>query len=351
MAPGVKRLTLGVLLILAACAVLLVSDLGARTRPGQRRQPRIAILQHASTEVLDDGVRGMIAALEEAGFVNGQTARIEKYNAEGDLSVANLIARQITSGGYDLVLTSSTPSMQAVANANKDGRVIHVFGLVANPYGAGIGLNPDDRNDHPRHLTGLGTFSKVKEAFEIAQRMLPGLKTVGVVWNAGESNSVAFTTKARAAAKELGLNLIEANIESSSGITEAANSLVSRGAQAFWVGGDNTVMMGLDALLQAARKNGVPVFSILPGRPDRGTLFDLGNDFVDIGRQTGAIAANILRGTDPATIPIRDVSMLGPPMLLINQRALEGLREPWRVPADLREQATVVVDDTGIHRK
>ena len=54
------------------------------------------------------------------------------------MAVGNAIARQIVNGDYDLVLTSSTPSMQAVANANRDGLVLHVFGIVADPFSAGM---------------------------------------------------------------------------------------------------------------------------------------------------------------------------------------------------------------------
>ena len=47
------------------------------------------------------------------------------------------IARQVTAGGYDLVITSSTPSMQAVANNNREGKVKHLFTLVADPFAVG----------------------------------------------------------------------------------------------------------------------------------------------------------------------------------------------------------------------
>ena len=37
--------------------------------------------------------------------------------------------------------------------------------------------------------------------------------------------------------------------------------------------------------------------------------------------------------------------------LLINQKAIKGLNEPWRVPEDLLREADIVVDDAGVHRK
>ena len=46
------------------------------------------------------------------------------------------IARGIADGKYDLIMTSTTPCLQAVANANKSGKSIHVFGAVTDPFGA-----------------------------------------------------------------------------------------------------------------------------------------------------------------------------------------------------------------------
>jgi len=108
-----KRLALGITLILLTSAVLLFSDLGRRTS-GPGSVLKIAILQHASSPVLDDGITGMIQGLAEHGFADGAAVTIQRFNAEADMAVGNAIATQVVNGEYDIVLTSSTPSMQAV---------------------------------------------------------------------------------------------------------------------------------------------------------------------------------------------------------------------------------------------
>src|SRR5688572_6955792 len=140
MAVIIKRLTLGVLLIVGASALLLFSDLGSRIKPvnalggktpalqPEGRKVRVALLQHASQLVLDQGRAGMFAGLAERGWFQDQNLEVKYYNAEGDMSVAQNIAKEMAGGGYDLLLTISTVSMQAVANANKAGKTPHVFG-------------------------------------------------------------------------------------------------------------------------------------------------------------------------------------------------------------------------------
>src|SRR5438093_5654630 len=261
----------------------------------------------------------MLEGLAAAGYRNGENIATTRFNAENDLPTDNAIAKEITDGKFDLVLTSSTLSMQAVANANKAGKAIHVFGAVADPFSAGIGVSRERPMDHPPHLTGIGTFMPVASNFELARRMFPGLKTVGVAWNPAESNSRAFTIKAREACQALGIELLETTVENSSGVGEAATSLVSRGAQALWIGGDVTVMVAADSVIAAAKKGRIPVFTLTPPMAQRGAIFDLGANFITIGRQTGDLAAKILGGASPADFPIENQV---PERLIVNKLAL-----------------------------
>ena len=347
---AVKRLTLGIALIAAASVILLLSDMGGRTSSASPVL-RVAILQHANTVVLDDGMRGTLEALEERGFRDGDRLKIDFFNAQGDLPTGIAIARQITSDNYDLVITSSTPSMQAVANNNREGKVRHLFTLVADPFVSGVGLDRADPQKHPPYFVGQGIFPPVEGAFQLARRMLPSLERIGVAWNPAEANSLAFVTRARGVATQMNLTLLEANVDNTGAVNEAISSLLARRAQAIWVGGDNTVIAAMGSLIGTAQRAGVPVFTILPGAPDRGTLFDIGPDFYEVGRQGGFLAADILGGQDPGSIPIRDVQDLVPSFLSINIKALQGLKEPWRVPDEVIGSATVVVDEAGIRKK
>lgn len=341
------RLSLGILLIAIASALLLLADLGRRTG-GIDRVSRIAIVQHANTPVLDEGIGGILTGLAERGYRDGATIVIQRFNAQGDMPTGVAIARQVTAGDFDLVITSSTPSMQAVANNNRDGRVRHVFAIVADPFIAGIGLDRDRPLDHPAHLVGHGIMPPVEESFRLAREGFPALQRVGVAWNPSEINSLAFTEKAREVAGRMGLTLLEANVDTTSAVSEAILSLVSRGAQAIWIGGDNTVIAAVDLVVSLGRRAGVPVFTVLPGRPDRGTLFDIGPNFFEAGRQAGLLVADILDGADMATIPIRDVGDLVPPFLSVNTTVLEGLRDRWVFPEAMLQRATVTVDASGV---
>lgn len=352
-----KRLSLGVFLIAFAGSVLLLSDLKSRRAarfgaPGAPPQTKkvfqLALLQQASQPVLDDGVGGVIEGLREKGFAEGANITLRKLNAENDMPTANAIAKDITDGKYDLVITVSTPSMQAVANANKAGKTRHVFGLVSDPYGAGVGISRENHLDHPRHLAGYGTLQPVDACFRLARQLFPELKTVGVVWNPSESNSEAQLKLARKICQELGITLLEATVDNSSGVLDAANAVVSRGAEGFWVPGDVTVLTAFQSTVQAAKRGKIPVFTVIPPHAERGALFDLGANYHEVGKLTGRLAGEILGGRDLATVSIDNVI---PEVFVVNKLALEGLKDPWRLPPEVLQRAAVVIDEKGKHEK
>jgi ABC-type uncharacterized transport system substrate-binding protein len=342
-----RHLMLGFFLIAAASSVLLFSDWSQRTTGGSRL-PRIAVFQHASQAALDDGVSGIVDELAEKGFVDGKTALIQKFNAQNDLATANSIAKQLTAGDFDLIVTSSTLSMQTVANANKNRGVKHVFGIVADPLNAGVGINPQNGADHPAYMTGIGSLISAENALRIAKELYPGLSKIGLAWNAGESNSLTYTKATRAACEKLGLTLLEANVENSSAVAEAANSLVSRGADALFVTGDVTVLVAADSVAAAAKRGKIPAFSLLPPNVKKGMLFDLGANFYEVGRQVGELAAKVLNGTNPKDVPVTN---LVPEKLTVNLTALTGLKDPWKLPEAMVAKAALVIDAAGVHDK
>jgi len=339
---ALKRLLLGLLLIAAAAAILLISDLNHRV--ARSAVPRVAILQFSTRPILDACVAGALEGMKEEGFVDGQGMKVERYNAENDLATANTISHAIVDRGYDLVITVSTPCLQTFAGVNQKGTVNHVFCGVTDPFGAGVGISSTDPTKHPKHLAGIGTFQPVESTFRIAKQLYPDLKRVGEAWNPAEACSEACTMKARAICKELGIELIEANVDSSAGVLEAVNSLISRGAQAIWIGGDNTVEIAVDSVVQASRRAKIPVFTNSPGNLDRGLLFALGADYEEVGKTAGLLAGKILKGLDPASVRIEDVM---PESLALNLRTLKGLRDFWSVPPDLLASAAVVLDENG----
>src|SRR5262245_42374996 len=218
---GLRRLSLGVGLIIAASALLLFSDSATKNRPktaADGKTLKVALANFSSTVTLEEGQRGLIDGLAEEGFVDGQNIKITRFNAETDRATAVAIAKDVVSRDFDLILTVSTAMLQAVANANQETARTHVFAITTDPWGAGVGISRDNPSVHPPSMTGYGSLQPVDALFRLAREANPNLKKVGVVWNPSEPNSEASTLMARRVCKELGIELVEVTVDSSAGV-------------------------------------------------------------------------------------------------------------------------------------
>lgn len=350
MIAALKKLTLGLALIVGAAAVLLYSDLDSR-RVGvhsKSRVMRVAIVQQISIPALDQGLAGALEALKERGYSDGGRMTVTKYNAEGDVSTANAIAKNVTSGDFDLILSFSTVSLQTIANANRFATPPrrHIFSLVSDPYAAGVGVSRENHLNHPPYMTGHGSLAPVQEAFQLARRMQPTLRRVGLVWDPSEINSVVTTTLARKVCASMDITLVEANAENSTAIAEATASVLSRGVQAIWVSPDLIASHGVELIINKAKTAQIPVFTSIPTSGVSGALFELGANYEALGRAGGDLAADVLDGRNPAGVPVENVM---PIRLKVNKLALAKLHEKWKIPDDVVERANVVVDESGVH--
>jgi ABC-type uncharacterized transport system substrate-binding protein len=333
----VRRLRLGIALILACSAFLLYSDRHQRAAAGAI--PRVALLQYSSTVVLDDAARGILDELKANGYENGRNIQLDRYNAENDMPTNTGIAQQVVSGKYDYAFTVSTNCLQSIANANREGRVKHIFGAVADPLAAKVGINPKDPLDHPKNMVGIGSLAPIDELLEAARRANPKLHRVGLPWNPSQANSEMYTKFTREVVKKMGIELLEGNVDNTSAVGEVVSSLVGRGADLILMHGDMTVALGIDAAVAAARRGRIPVFGTMPGTIDHGVLVAIGADYYEIGRLTGALGIRVIRGSDPNRMPIEYIM---PKQIAVNRKALDGLKDAWNLPDDLIRQAKKV---------
>jgi len=285
---------------------------GAATEPAEEAAattdedlPVVGFMKIVSHPALDAEQQGVKDALAEAGYIEGETVRFLEGNAEGDIATLTTIAQQFVDEGVDLIVATSTPALQAAYNVTKDLEAPPiVFNAVTSPYAAGIANAPDD---HPSWVIGIQALGPIADAMALIPAMLPEATTIGYIYNPAEANSVVNTEIAEPAAEELGLTFEVATISNSSEVQTAAEALVARGVQAFFISTDSTVVSGLEALVKVANDNDIPLFANDPDSAERGAAVALGLDYYQDGLDTGAQAVGILKGElDIAATPITE---------------------------------------------
>lgn len=254
-----------------------------------------AIVQHPALDATRDGV---VEALKEAGFVQGQNLKVEYQSAQGNPATAAQIARQFAGSRPDVIVPISTPSAQAVAAATRDIPV--VFTAVTDPVSAQMVKSMDKPG---ANITGLSDMAPVAEHVALIREIVPQAKRIGVLYNPGEPNSVVLIKALKEEAAKAGLTVVEASVPKSSDAQPAVRSLVGK-ADAVYIPLDNTVVSALESVIAVGQQAKLPIFSADTDSVARGTVASIGFDYFQVGKQTGAIVARVLKGEKPGDLPV-----------------------------------------------
>lgn len=272
-----------------------------------------AIVEHPALDAVRDGV---IAALDQAGYKAGAGLTIEFQSAQGNPATAAQIARRFAGMKPDVIVPIATPSAQAVAAATRDLPV--VFSVVTDPVGAQIVKSLDAPG---ANITGVSDMAPVADHLALIKEIVPAATRVGVVFNPGETNSVSMIKVLKDAADKSGMTVVEAAAPKSADVQTAARSLVGK-VDAVYVPLDNTVVSALEGLLAVGVQSKLPVFSADSDSVARGAVATIGFNYRQVGEQTGAMVARVLKGEKPGAIP---VEMARGSDLVVNAKAAAAM--------------------------
>lgn len=258
----------------------------------------IGIIQITQDPLLDEARQGVIDSLEEEGFIEGKNIRIDYRNAQGEMSNIPLILRKFISHKVDMIITSSTPCMVAAAEAIKEIPV--VFTVAFSPKQLKM-------KRVPPNLTGIYDPLSMDDFLQLMKRIIPELKVVGLPYNPGEPNACLAAENLRLETKKQGIELVEIPVFASSDVLQAVQVLANKGVDAFAVSADNTVYIAFGSMVKIAEERHIPLLVTEPSQVKRGACAGIGPDFYQWGRESGRVAALIIKGNRANQIPIQPI--------------------------------------------
>ena len=250
----------------------------------------------------------IVAALAENGFVDGENIMINSASADGDIATLSTIAQQFVNDEVDLIITTTTPALQAAFNASKDlpTPIPIVFSTVTDPVGAGV---VEDLVDHPGWISGSQLLPPLEATFDVMFETRPGVARIGYLYNPAEANSATQTEWIKAIAAERGVELEIAVVANSSEVKTAAESVSGSGIDFFFYSQDSTVAQGVTALVAVANETGIPIITNDVGNLALGIPLGVGASLAADGARAGEIAAGFLAGElDLGSTPIVPVA-------------------------------------------
>lgn len=330
--PMIKALALAITGALA----LTLAGCGDKEAPkqaaAQKELTPVGIVQLVEHDALDAANRGIVDGLAERGFKDGVNIKLDRQNAQADQSNLHNIAQRFVSNKDKIIFAIATPTAQSVAGATKDIPIVatavtnfEIAKLVAS-------------NEKPGgNVTGVSDINPVAEQLDLLVKLVPGTKTVGVIYNSSEINSEYQVTLLKAAAEKRQLQVLTSTVSSVNDLQQAVNSIKGK-VDAVYLPTDNVVASALPVLMKAALPAKLPVIAAEGGMVREGALASIAIDYYTLGKMTGQMGADILEGkAKPADMPIQTQHADN---IIINMKTAKAIG--LAIPEDVLAKATKV---------
>ena len=275
----------------------------------------VGIIQLIDNGAFSDMRDGFMKELADKGY-GEEKVTFDYKNAQGDATNLNSICQEMVDGDVDLIAAIATPAAQAIVNMETDIPV--VFISVSNPTGAGI---ITDMAKPDKNATGTSNAIPVNEIFDLADKLTPGCKTYGFLYNTSEINSVSTVENAKAYLDSVGLSYEEAVVTNSSEVQQAAQSLAGK-VDAIFVPNDSVIQSAMPLVSEVSRDAKIPVYASSATTVASGAFATIAISDEEIGRISGDMAVQSMEGT-----PVSDIPAIVVPAssTVINQDAADAL--------------------------
>lgn len=296
---------------------------------------KIGISQFAVHGSLDNCRRGFLEGLAEEGIsAEAGNLEIDFQNANADTGAAAQIADKFVSENVDLICAIATPSAATCFNAAQDRSIPVIYTAVSDPVASQL-ANADGTN--PGQITGTSDALPVEAQLKLIRAMQPDAVRIGILHTTSETNSDSTLQTYRELAPAYGFEIIDAGITSTADLAQALDVLLPQ-VDCTTNLTDNTVVQNLPLVLEASAEAGKPCYGSEIEQVRSGCAASEGIEYVELGRQTGRMAAKVLKGEAAAQdIPFE---IIGSSFLYVNEEALAqfGLT----LPAELAGRAIAV---------
>lgn len=258
---------------------------------------KISILQTAEHPALDATREGLLAELKTLGY---NDLIVDYQSAQGNATLAVQIAQKFVSNKPDIIVAIATKASQAAMTATKGANIPLVFTSVTDPLAAKLVA---DLKSPQGYVTGVSNFVAPEPAFAFFKKVIPHLKTLGIIYDPGEPNSISLNKAMETAAKNMGLQLVMAPATKTSEVLTASKSLCGK-VDAMFANNDNTALAAFKSVVKAAQGCNIPALVSDVDMMDQGAFAALGPNQFDLGRQTARMVDRILKNPEAPLPPV-----------------------------------------------
>lgn len=326
-----KKKVLAVMLSAAVMAGLMTGCGSAK------EEYSIGISQFAVHGSLDNCRQGFLEGLAEEGIVEGENLKVEYVNAQADPGTAGMTASNFVSKKVDLICAIATPSAMTAYNAAMNTDIPVIYTAVSDPVEAGLA---GEDGTPVGNITGTSDALAVEAQLKMIREVLPEAVKIGIIYTTSEANSISTVAKYKELAGNYGFEIVDTGVTAMSEVSLAAADMAGK-VDCITNLTDNTVVSALQTVLEEANKKNIPVFGSEVEQVKAGCVASMGLEYIELGKQTGRMAAKVLKGEAKASELKFEV--ISQPSLYVNFAAAEKL--DLELPANYTEDAYQTFDE------
>ncbi|MCH4168740.1 MAG: ABC transporter substrate-binding protein [Streptococcaceae bacterium] len=299
MKKGIIGLALAGLLVLGACSS------SKNETKDTAKEATIGVLQVMKHASLDAAYDGFKEGLKEEGYEEGKNLTINYQVGTGAQDSLKSMSETLVKKDPDLLLGIATPA--AISLLNETTEIPIVITAVTDPVESKLVASEKKPGGN---VTGTTDMVPIEKQIKLLLSIKDDIKTVGIAYNAGESNSKIQADLAIEALKKEGVETKVLTANSTNDVQSVMTSL-AKNTDAIYIPTDNTFATAAPVVGEVAKEYKIPVVAGSAEQVEAGGLATFGINYTSLGKQTGVMAAKILKGeAKPESLPIESADDL-----------------------------------------
>ena len=263
---------------------------------------KVGVIQYGSHPSLDNCYQGIEEALNASDIAGEIT--IDRQDGNFDSATCDTIAKNMAAKEYDVIYAIATPAAISAYAAAANTDIPVIFCAVSDPVAAGL---VDDMSAPGGNCTGTSDILDFNAQVDLIQALQPDVQKIGVLYTTSEANSISQLASLKEVAEARGLEIVEQGVQTAADVPQAAMSLAAK-VDCITNFTDNNVVSNLTVLLEQANAAGIPVYGSEVEQVANGCIASVSIDYVALGKVTGDMGVQVLRGTGAGTIPVGQIT-------------------------------------------
>lgn len=281
------KVLLVIIVVLSMSACTSANKQESNDEPLTDKINKIGVVQLVQHDALDAATQGFKDQLEK-DFSN---IVVDVKNASGDSASCSTIVNGFVSDGYDLIMANATPALQAAVSATED---IPILGTSVTEYGVALGIE-NFGGTVGGNVSGTSDLAPLNEQAQMILDLIPGVKTVGIIYCSSEANSVYQVEVVTKYLEDKGITVIAEKFTDSNDISLVTQDLCDK-CDAIYIPTDNQAASCGETINNITLEKKIPVICGEEGTCVTCGVATLTIDYYELGVTTAKMARAILTG-------------------------------------------------------